>query len=263
MVIEIRYPMELVPLGVLQPLVVAVGDRGAEVARIRPIVLQATHASTLQEGGEFREILLSPIAAKAWTASKRGSTRLPRLGADDVHLRTDRTACQQRIAPHLDAFGMGVVHQLLVSLDILLGNVLHVESAAKGDDDHLVTRLGTLVDSLPHHRGVCGGKMQEDGILGSPWSQGSIEAAREESLALAVVAVERHLENREGAEGSARGDALVRADIRSNLQDAGRVQSVIALRRVLGVLPPMLRDVRLALCETSTALIVTLDVDVG
>ena len=184
-------------------------------------------------------------------------------GVDDVHLIADPSACQQRIAPHLDAPRTGIVHEFPVAGDVLLRHVLHVQSATEAQDNHLVASLGTLIDGTPHGGGVGGGEMEEDGVLGGPGGDGGIEAAREESLALAVVAVERHLENREGAEGSARGDALVWADIRSNLQDAGRVQSVIALRRVLGVLPPMLRDVRLALCKTSTALIVTLDVDVG
>ena len=63
--IEIGYLMELIPLGIFQPFMIGMVGGGAYVAGIGAVVLEATHARTLEEGSYMMEILISPIAAQA------------------------------------------------------------------------------------------------------------------------------------------------------------------------------------------------------
>ena len=90
--IEIGYLMELIPLGIFQPFMIGMVGRCAYVAGIGAVVLEATHARTLEEGSYMMKILISPIAAKAGSATETHPPSFTCLGIDNIYLVADPTA---------------------------------------------------------------------------------------------------------------------------------------------------------------------------
>ena len=262
-VVQLGYLAELVPLRVGQALVVRMRGRGADVARIGAVVLEAAHARTLEEGAYLVEVLVSPVAAQAGRAAEGHAAAVSRLGVDNVHLVAYPAARQKRVAPHLDALAAGIVDQLAELGRVGLRDILGVGTRAKAEDDHLIARLGTLVNGRAHGFGVARREVQENGVLRRPRSHRTVETAREEPLALAVEAVEGHLVDAERREGLPRRHGLVGSQRRRDVKYAARLHQVVALRRIGRVLDPLLGDVGLLLREAALAVVVALDVDVG
>ena len=84
--------MELIPLGIFQPFMIGMVGRCAYVAGIGAVVLEATHARTLEEGSYMMKILISPIAAKAGSATETHPPSFTCLGIDNIYLVADPTA---------------------------------------------------------------------------------------------------------------------------------------------------------------------------
>ena len=261
--VQFRQLVVLVPLRIVQPLMVGMTGGGADIAGIGTVVLETHHAGLLEESLYLAEIFISPVAAQAGGTAKGHPASPAGTGIDHVHLVADPTAGQQRIATQFNAFAPGIVHQRLELGDILPGDVFGIGTRTEAQDNHLIARLGALVHGTTHRFGIAGGEVHEDGILGGPRGNGTVETAGEQSFPFAVVTVKRHFVDTEGAECAARLHRLVGTQGRGHFQDAARLQEIVALRGVGWVLHPVFRDVRLLLGETALALVVALHMDVG
>ena len=105
--------------------------------------------------------------------------------------------------------------------------------------------------------------MHENGVLRGPGRHRAIESPQEEPLALAVVTVEGHLVDAEGAQRVARLQLLFRPQRRRHDEPAGRLQQVVALRGVGRIWQPPLGDVGFGFRETAATGIIALHVDIG
>ena len=114
-------------------------------------MLQDIESGFLEEGGDLAEIFAAPDATQAGRFSKDGPAVLARLGVDDVVPVGNTPAGQQGIAAQLDAFGMGVIGQILHPRDVDGILVFHVQSAPEAEDDHFEADGRALVDGGPDH----------------------------------------------------------------------------------------------------------------
>ena len=106
---------------------------------------------------------------------------------------------------------MGVIDIFFVFGDVLLALVLHVETGTETQDDHLVARLGALVDGDFKLFWLCRGAVEEYWILGGPRSERGAETLKGQAFPLPIFAVIGHQPVAVALERAARHDGLVRA----------------------------------------------------
>ena len=161
-------------------------------------MLQDVEAGAFEEGGELAHVPPTPRAAQAGGVAEYGIARFAGLGVNGVVLGADGTARQQGVSTQLDSLVVGVVSQLAKLIEIGRVLTLRVEATAEGEDDHLETDIGALVNGQAHGIGIGVPHVHEDGVLGDPGCDGSVHAAHGQAAALAIGAV---VDEHKGAEG--------------------------------------------------------------
>ena len=200
---------------------------GAQVARIRAVVLQHAQAGDLNEVFQLGEIIDAPASAQAGHYAKASGRSLGVVGGG-----TGAAAGQERVAAQCDALGAGVVGQFLHLFLIVGVAALEIESAAEGHDHHFEAYIRALVHGQADRSRVGAADVHEDRVLGDPGGNRAIHAAHGQAATLAVGRVEGHLEGAERGEATAGRDHLVGTARRAALQQAGRFQLVVHLRAV-------------------------------
>ena len=220
---------ELVPLRVVQSLVIGMRRRGTHIARIRAVVLQTAHSRLFQEGLYLPEIFFAPLGAQTGRAAEGHAAPLSGFRVDHVHLVADPPAGQQRVASQFDALALSIFHQFAEFLQVLFADVFRIRSRTEAENDHFISRFGTLVDGGAHGLRVAACEMHEDRVFRGPGSDGPLQAFLKQPFSLAVITVERHFIHHEAGECLSRVNALVRSYRRSHFQDARCLQQIVAL----------------------------------
>ena len=225
--VEVSDLHPLVPAGVLPPTVPRVVRGRAGIARVRTIVLQQGETALAVKLVQPSEIVGAPPALKAGRIPKH---RLEPRGQDHVMPPTDAARGQKRIASDLHAPAPRIAGEGLGFLQRLRPLVLHVEAAAKTQDEHLETSGCTLVDGIGHRRPVGGHHVHHQRVLGHPGGHRAHHPTHGQATPLAVCAVLRQDPGPIGLEGRPGRHPLIGSQIRPYVQQAWGLLLVIDLR---------------------------------
>ena len=165
---------------------------GADIAGIRAVMFEKIHARLSEEIGNLVEILQSPLASQARRVSKNGAAGFAGGGIDDIVGVVDATAAEQRVAPHLDSFAVSVVDVGLHLGEIHRVLVLHLESAAKGVDDHFKSHLRALIYRGAEQVRARAPDVHHDRVLSDPGSECAPNSSQCQSPALPFCGVVRN-----------------------------------------------------------------------
>ena len=225
-------------------------SRGADIPRIRAIVLEDSHSGLFKEAAYLAEIIGSPITWKTGGTSEDHASPFSCLRIDYIDFIADPPAGQQGVTAQFYSFGIGIFGKFLEFGNVRFTFILHVQAWTKAEDHHFVTCFGALVDRCFHHLRIGRDAMQEDRVLGCPGSDLPIHPFLEKALPLTVVAIERHQPGTEAFKFTSIRNIFIRPHGQFHFQQARCQQGIITLRSITRIHAPVFRPFRFPFSKT-------------
>ena len=102
--------------------------RGADIPRIRAIVLENSHSGLFKEAAYLAEIIVSPFTGQTGGTSEDHTSPFSCLRIDYIHFITDPPAGQQGITAKFYSFGIGIFGKFFEFGNIRFTFILHIHA---------------------------------------------------------------------------------------------------------------------------------------